>query len=99
MYFWKILLYQAKQPWRQVKEQYLALQELKEVQVRGASKKSIAEKFGIPQNTLMYWIANKKQIISNYVPGQLGAKHQKLSTGKFDGVDKAVNKWFMNACE
>ena len=78
-----------------IKEKYLALQELE----KGASKKSIAEKFGVPHNTLTYWIAIRKQIISNYESGQLGAKRQKLSTGKFDGVDKAVYKWFMNARE
>ena len=48
---------------------------------------------------MTHWISNKKQIISNYESGQLGAKRRKLSTEKFDGVDKADYKCFMNARE
>ena len=63
------------------------------------TKKNVAEKFSVPQNTLTYWVKHKEDIISKYEPGQFGANRQKLSVGKHDSVDKAVYKWFMNALE
>ena len=79
-----------------IKEKYLALKELEK---EGTSKKSIAEKYGVPPNTLSYWIKNKADIFTNYESGQYGAKRQKLSSAKYDNIDKAVYKWFVNARE
>ena len=73
----------------------LALKDLE----KGLTKKNVAAKFSVSQNTLTYWIKHKEDIISKYESGQFGASRQKLSVGKHDSVDKAVYKWFMNACE
>ena len=79
-----------------IKEKYQALKELEE---KGTTKTRIAEKYGVPPNTLTYWIKNKNAIISKYESGQYGAKRQKLCTGRHNDIDKAVYKWFMNARE
>ena len=78
-----------------IKEKYLALKDLE----KGLTKKNVAEKFSVLQNTLTYWIKYKEDIISKYEPGQFGAKGKKLIVGEYDSVDKAVYKWFMNARE
>lgn len=79
-----------------IKEKYLALKELEE---KGITKTSIAEKYGVLPSTLTYWVKNKEDIISSYESGKYGAKRQKLSSGKHDQIDKAMYKWFMNARE
>ena len=55
-----------------IKEKYLALIDLE----KGLTKKNVAEKFSVPQNTLTYWIKHKEDIISKYESGQFGAKGQ-----------------------
>ena len=67
-----------------IKEKYLVLKDLE----KGLTKKNVAEKFSVPQNTLTYWIKHKEDIISKYESHQLGAKRQKLSVRKYDSVDK-----------
>ncbi|XP_057299236.1 tigger transposable element-derived protein 4-like [Hydractinia symbiolongicarpus] len=79
-----------------IKEKYLALKELEK---EGTTKKSIAKKYGVPPNTLSYWVKNKSDIFTKYESGQYGVKRQKLSSGKYDNIDKAVYKWFVNARE
>ena len=79
-----------------IKEKYLALKKLEK---EGTSKKSIAEKYDVPPNTLSYWMKNKADNFTNYESGQYGAKRQKISSAKYDNNDKAVYKWFVNACE
>ena len=74
---------------------YLAFKDLE----KGLTKKNIAEKFNVAQNTLTYWIKQKEDRINKYESGQFRAKRQKLSVGKHDSVDKAAFKWFMNARE
>ena len=49
-----------------IKEKYLALKKLEK---EGTSKKSIAEKYDVPPNTLSYWIKNKADIFTNYESG------------------------------
>ena len=46
-----------------IKEKYLALKEIEE---KGITKTSIAEKYGVPPSTLTYWVKNKEDIISSY---------------------------------
>ena len=79
-----------------IKEKYLALKELEE---DGVANTYIAKKYGVPLNTLTYWVKNKIDIITKYESGQYGAKRQKLSSGKYDNIDTAVYKWFINARE
>lgn len=43
-----------------IKEKYLALKELEK---EGTTKKSIAKKYGVPPNTLSYWVKNKSDIL------------------------------------
>ena len=78
-----------------IKEKYLALQDLEKV----ITKRNVAEKFRVPQNTLTYWIKHKEDIFRKYESYHFGAKRQKLSVGKHESVDKAVYKWFMKARE
>ena len=54
------------------RKQYLAFKDLKE----GLTKKNIAEKFSVPQDTLTYCIKHKEDIISKYESGQFGAKRK-----------------------
>ena len=61
-----------------IKEKHLALKDLENV----LTKKSVAEKFKVPQNTLTYCIKHKEETNSKYESGQFGAKRQKLSVGK-----------------
>ena len=61
-----------------IKEKYFVLKDLE----KGLTKKSVAEKFSVPQNTLTYWIKHKEEINSKYEHCQFGAKRQKLSVGK-----------------
>ena len=61
-----------------IKEKYLALKELEK---EGTTKKSIAKRYGVPPNTLSYWVENKSDIFAKYESGQYGAKRQKLSSG------------------
>ncbi|XP_057297585.1 tigger transposable element-derived protein 4-like [Hydractinia symbiolongicarpus] len=79
-----------------IKKKYLALKELEK---EGTTKKSIAKKYGVPPNALSYWVKNKSDIFAKYESGQYGVKRQKLSSGKYDNIDKAVYKWFVNARE
>ena len=79
-----------------IKKKYLALKELEE---DGVTNTYIAKKYGVPLNTLTYWVKNKIDIITKYESGQYGAKRQKLSSGKYDNIDTAVYKWFINARE
>ena len=48
-----------------IKEIYLALKDLE----KGLTKKDVAKKFSVPQNTLTYWIKHKEDIISKYETG------------------------------
>ena len=79
-----------------IKVKYLALNELEK---EGTTKKSIAKRYGVPPNIFSYWVKNKSDIFAKYESGQYGAKRQKLSSGKYDNIDKAVYKWFVNARE
>ena len=79
-----------------IEVKYLALNELEK---EGTAKKSIAKRYGVPPNTLSYWVKNKSDIFAKYESGQYGAKRQKLLSGKYDNIDKAVYKWFVNARE
>ena len=84
-------LHDIRQFW-QSKKKYLALKDLGKV----LTKKNVAEKFSVPQNTLTYWIKHKEDIVSKYESVQFRAKRQKLSVWKHDSADKVVYKWFMN---
>ena len=66
-----------------IKEKYLALKDLE----KGLTKKNVAEKFSVPQNTLTYWIKHREDIIIKHEFGQFGAKRRKLRVGKHDSID------------
>ena len=72
---------------------------MKDLEEDGVTNTYIAKKYGVPLNTLTYWVKNKIDIITKYESGQYGAKRQKLSSGKYDNIDTAVYKWFINARE
>ena len=66
-----------------IKEKYLALKDLE----KGLTKKNVAEKVSVPQNTLTYWIKHREDIIIKHESGQFGAKRRKLRVGKHDSID------------
>ena len=48
--------------------------------------KDVADKYGIPRNTVSTWFKNKEKLCS---------KRKKLHAGEFEDVDKAVYLWFV----
>lgn len=70
-----------------LKVKYEALLELE----KGASNKAVADRFGIPKNTLSTWKKNKDKIMQAYHGGHV-AKRVKPET--YELVNKALLKWF-----
>ena len=86
------MVYTRKKTVLTIKEKYLALKDFE----KGLTKKNVAEKFSVPQNTLTCRIKRKEGIISKCEFGQFGEKRQNLSVRKNNSVDKAIYKWCIN---
>ena len=59
------------------------------------SNKDVAAKFGLPNNTLSTWAKNKEKFLDSLEKG-CNIKWQKLRTGNFEMVDKAIFDWFLS---
>ena len=70
--------------YKTLREKCQALKDLE----KGISNKDVAANYGVPNNTLSTWVKNKEKW-SNI-------KRQKLRTGNFEMVDKAIFNWFLN---
>ena len=71
-----------------LKTKYEALIELE----NGKTNKEVAESFGIPQNTVSTWKANKAKIVEAFQKG--GTKVKRIKSDKFDQINTAVFLWF-----
>ena len=72
-----------------MKSKYDALNELE----KGVSQKEVALRFGVQKSTLSTWNRNKTKIEAAYHAG-LGNK--RMWPGKYDYLNKALMKWFLN---
>ena len=71
-----------------LKTKYEALIELE----NGKTNKEVSESFGIPQNTVSTWKANKAKIVEAFQKG--GTKVKRIKTDKFEQINSAVYLWF-----
>ena len=62
---------------------------------RGGSKKAVAEKFGIPPNTLSTWIKNSEKIKAQYWGG--GSERKKVRLCEYPDIEDALTTWFKAA--
>ena len=74
---------------KSLREKCQALKDLE----KGMSNKDVAAKYNVPKNTLSTWVKNKEKLLSSLEKGS-NVKRQKLRTGNFELVDKAILKWF-----
>ena len=73
-----------------VHEKYQALLEVES----GGKKKDIAEKYGVPLNTLSTWIKNANKIKQTFQSGDQNLARKRLKVGKYEEVSAALIKWF-----
>eukprot|EP00794_Sanderia_malayensis_P019313 gene19313-biopygen16194 len=59
-------------------------------------KKSVAEKYGVPRNTVSTWLASREKIVAAYESGGVNPKRQKMRKADNENLDKAVYAWFQN---
>ena len=53
-----------------IKRKYKALQDISS----GRPKKFVAEKYGVPKNTISTWLANREKILAAYESGGVNPK-------------------------
>ena len=62
----------------------------------GGKKKDIAEKYGVPLNTLSTWIKNSSKIKQTFQSGNQNLARKRVKVGKYEDVSAALLKWFTN---
>ena len=70
-------------------------QALKDLE-KGMSSKDVAAKYGVPKNTLSTWVKNKEKLLLDSLEKGSNIKRQKLGTGNFEMVGKAIFNWFLS---
>ena len=70
---------------KSLREKCQALKDLE----KGMSNKDVAAKYNVPKTTLSTWVKNKEKLLDSLEKGT-NVKRQKLRTGNFELVDKAV---------
>ena len=70
-------------------------QALKDLE-KGMSSKDVAAKYGVPKNTLSTWVKNKEKLLLDSLEKGSNIKRQKLRTGNFEMVGKAIFNWFLS---
>ena len=58
-------------------------------------KKEWVTKMQLPKNTLSTWVKNKGKLLDSLEKGS-NIKQQKLRTGNFEILDKAIFNWFLS---
>ena len=78
-----------------IEEKFKSLQEIQS----GQPKSLVAEKYGVPRNTISTWLLpkNKEKIMAAFSSGSTNLKRKNIKPGKYDSLDKAVFKLFMAA--
>ena len=59
----------------------------------GMSNKEVAEKYGVPKNTISTWLKNKDKYRA--ASDKSSNKRKKLRESDYERVDKVVFKWFL----
>ena len=68
-------------------------QALKELE-NGTSNKEIAEKYGVPKNTVSTWVKNKEKLFAALLETSSN-KRKKIRESNYADVDNVVFKWFL----
>ena len=76
---------------KSVVEKCKALKDLE----KGMSNKEVAQKYGVPKNTISTWVKNKDKLLTSLEKNGTKSKRKKLRTGNFENVDKAIFTWFV----
>ena len=56
----------------------------------------MAEKYGVPLNTLSPWIKNSSKIKQTFQSGNQNLARKRVKVGKYEDVSAALLKWFTN---
>jgi hypothetical protein len=70
-------------------------QAISEVEKGVLKKKAIADKFGIPANTLSTWMKNAEKIKTQYC--EIGSDRKRARLCEYPDVEEAVTSWFKAA--
>ena len=65
---------------------------------KGAPCSELAKKYRIPHNIISGWKKKADTIKMEYRKGILAPQHKKLRVAKFEDIEEATVKWFINAC-
>ena len=60
------------------------------------SNKRVTEKHDVPRKTVLTWVKNKQKLLALLEKKSANSKRQKLRSGDFEKVDKAVFTWFIS---
>ena len=60
------------------------------------SNKDVADKYGVPRNTVSTWFKYKEKLLSSLEKAGSNSKRKKLRDGELENVDKAVYSWFVS---
>ena len=63
---------------------------------KGMSNKELAQKYGVPKNTVSTWVKNKNKLLISLEKNGTKSKRKKLRSGNFENVDKAIFTWFIS---
>ena len=61
---------------------------------KGISNKDVAEKYGVPKNTVSTWVKNKEKLLSALEKSS--CKRRKIRESNYADVDNVVFKWFLS---
>ena len=64
---------------------------------KGAVKKLVAEKFGIPSSTLSTWLKQKDAIKARCEAGTVGPKAKAMKAGQFEKTEQAILQYILEA--
>ncbi|XP_060077937.1 tigger transposable element-derived protein 4-like [Ylistrum balloti] len=60
----------------------------------GIKNKAVANKYGVPQNTLSTWVKNKVSIKEKFLAADIGSSRKRDKKAKFPELENALIKWF-----
>ena len=71
-------------------EKWQALRDLE----NGISNKNVAEKYGVPKNTVLTWLENKEKLFNALEKSS--NKRKKVRESNYPDIDNVVFKWFLS---
>ena len=60
----------------------------------GISNKNVAEKYGVPKNTVSTWLKNKEKLFTALEKSS--NKRKKVRESNYPDIDNVVFKWFLS---